>query len=120
MGLLAADLERHRMEIKTSSRPGRTMEKTASVPANPVESLRVALELYAGAEKALEKSAGETDHARLYRIHRTVEEEYRKVAQVGRRPEADAILDRFPGWTYLKGQPPEPGDWTPLPAPEEK
>ena len=87
---------------------------------NPVDVLRSKLAEHAGLEVSTEKTASTEDNGRLYELHREVEMVYRAAVKVGRRPEADALLDKFAGWRYLKGQPGEPGDMTPLPAPEEK
>ncbi len=111
MGLLSYDLERLRSAMLISP-------KTASTNS-PMEELRSALELYSGASAALEKSAGMEEHGRLWRLHGNVESAYRKTAKVGKRPEADALLDKFSGWAYLKGQPSEPGDMKPLPGPDK-
>jgi len=101
--------------------PARPISKTASImKPDPVESLRAALELYAGATQAIEKTAGETEHQRLWTLHGQAETAYRNAVKLGKRPEANAMLDKFAGWSYLKGQPGEPGDLHPLPAPEEK
>jgi hypothetical protein len=117
MGLLSADLDRHRTHLRVN---GDT--KQASHPALPsaVESLRSSLERFAGAEASLEKSASDKDHERLWRIHEEVEKAYRRSVKEGRKTEADALLDKFAGWQYLKGMPGEAGDLHPLPAPEEK
>ena len=87
---------------------------------NPVDILRSRLAEHAGFETATEKTASADDHGRLYALHREDEMIYRAAVKLGKRPEADALLDKFAGWRYLKGQPGEPGDMTPLPAPEEK
>lgn len=87
---------------------------------NPVDVLRSKLAEHAGLEAASEKTASADDDGRLYELHREVEMVYRAAVKLGKRPEADALLDKFAGWRYLKGQPGEPGDMTPLPAPEGK
>jgi hypothetical protein len=118
MGLLAADLERLRSHMNA---PAARISKTASMSKpEPVETLRAALELYAGATQATEKTAGDDEHKRLWTLHLQAEAAYRNAVKLGKRVEASAVLDKFAGWSYLKGQPGEPGDLHPLPAPEEK
>ncbi len=110
MGLLAGDLERW---LKTAS--------VAPVEGeNPIIRLRAELEQYAGAEISLTKEASDADYERLYTMHKNVEAAYRGAVKVGKKPEADAILDKFANWKYLKGAPGEPDDLHPLPAPDEK
>lgn len=87
---------------------------------DPVDVLRSKLAEHAGLQSATEKTASAEDNSRLYELHREVEMVYRASVKLGKRPEADALLDKFAGWRYLKGQPGEAGDLTPLPAPEEK
>lgn len=111
MGLLAADLSR--FKAKTA----------AEVPPKPVkqlEDLRDELERYAGAETSLQKEAAEEDHTRLFILHGNVEKTYREVVKIGKRKEANALLGKFSGWTYLKGSPGVPGDMHPFPTPDEK
>lgn len=115
MGLLAADLERLKSFVVRA--PG---TKVASARPGPVEALRASLESYAGALVPAEKTASAEDHARLWTLHEGVEAAYREAARLGKRAEADAALDKFSGWTYLKGRPSEPGDLHPLPAPAER
>jgi hypothetical protein len=118
MGLLAADLERLRSHMNA---PVARISKTASMAKpEPVETLRSALELYAGAAQATEKTAGDDEHKRLWSLHEQAEAAYRNAVKLGKRVEASAVLDKFAGWSYLKGQPGEQGDLHPLPAPEEK
>lgn len=114
MGLLAADLARYR-----SARAGTV--KTAAAPvSDPVGFLRIGLEAFTGAQVVLEKSASPEDYHRLYTMHREIERAYRESVKIGKKPEADEILSKFSGWSWLRGAPGEPGDWTPLPAPDEK
>lgn len=87
---------------------------------NPVDILRSKLAEHAGLEAAMEKTASADDNGHLYALHREVEMVYRAAVKLGKRPEADKLLDKFAGWRYLKGQPGEAGDMTPLPVPEEK
>lgn len=121
MGLLAADLQRYReRHLKTSSdRPA-----VRFTEPNGLESLESALQRYAGANLAAEKTASEKiseeDHKTLWSLHREVEKGYRWAVKQGNRPEANAILDKYAGWTWLKGAPKEPGDLHPFPAPDGK
>lgn len=119
MGLLSADLEVHRARIAKTVQENLSV-KTAQTKDNPLENLRTALELYRGTESALEKAGGDGEFPRLWERHRAVEAAYRQAAKVGKRLEADAVLDKFSGWAYLKGAPAEPGDLRPLPGPDVK
>lgn len=116
MGLLAADLASHRQRLI----PAHALRKEARVKEElrPLDLLRGSLELYAGAELTLEKSASTEDHTRLFQLHAGVEKAYRDAVKEGKKPEADALLDKFAGWKYLKGAPGQVGDKHPLPAPE--
>lgn len=115
MGLLSADLERYRIRhAKTAG------EVPLEKPVTPLDILQSRLAEYAGMGQATEKTASSQDLERMYAIHREVEQAYRAAVKVGKRPEADAALDKFSGWRYLKGQPGEPGDMKPFPAPDSK
>ena len=112
MGLLTADLDRYR----------RALPKSASFAQKPgaVEVLRNALEKFSGADSVLEKAASAEDSARLWELHKAAEAAYREAVKAGKKPEADATLDKFSGWKWLKGAPGEPGDLHPMPAPDEE
>lgn len=114
MGLLSADLDRYRARHAKTASPAK---ETLSV--EPLALLQSRVAEYAGMGHATEKTASSAELERLYALHREVEQAYRASVKVGRRADADAILDKFSGWRYLKGQPSEPGDLTPLPAPEK-
>lgn len=119
MGLLSADLERHRSGLRKVS----FIEKATPViqkKASAMDTLKVCLEQFAGADTAMEKAASEEDRGRLFILHEAVEVAYRESVKAGKRPEADALTDKFAGWKYLKGQPGEAGDLHPFPAPGEK
>lgn len=118
MGLLSADLELHRRSIKkiASVKPH---EEDVAQPT-PVDSLKIAIELYAGADHGSEKTASDADLKRLHVLHKGVESSYREAVKAGKKVEADQLLDKFSGWRWLKGAPGEPGDLHPLPAPDEK
>jgi hypothetical protein len=119
MGLLSADLERHRSGLRKVS----YIEKATPViqqKASTLDILKVCLEQFAGADAAMEKSASEPDRSRLFTLHEAVEVAYRESVKAGKRPDADTMLDKFAGWKYLKGQPGETGDLHPFPAPGEK
>jgi hypothetical protein len=119
MGLLSADLQRHRTSLVKSAflvKADQPKEKRASA----VDVLRATLEQYAGADRSIEKSASQEDHTRLYNLHRAVEASYREAVKAGKRSEADTELSKFSGWAYLKGQPGEEGDLHPFPVPAEK
>jgi hypothetical protein len=126
MGLLSFDLQYHRKSaMRKVDLPKVAFEldakpAAAQEPQSKVETLQAALELFAGAERGTEKTADTKDLDRLYDLHRKVESEYRLAVKCGKKPDADALLDKFSGWRYLKGAPGEPGDMHPLPAPEEK
>lgn len=119
MGLLSVDLERHRAGIRKMA----SIEK-ADLIALPkpgiLDLLKTCLEQYVGAEQTLEKAAIEDDHKYLFKLHEAVEASYRNAVKIGKRPEADKMLEKFAGWKYLKGQPGEVGDFHPFPAPDEK
>lgn len=125
MGLMAADLERHRSRLTTKTASERPMVRTEPKALTVLE---MGLDRYAGAIVALEKSASiadphrnpDDDHQKLWSIHEDVEKCYRMVCKEGRRIEANKLIDKYAGWAYLKGQPGEPGDLHPLPAPDEK
>lgn len=117
MGLLSADLEVHRAKISKTVQENLFVKTSKD---NPLENLRTALELYRGTESSLEKAGSEGEYPRLWERHRAVEAAYRQTAKIGRRLEADAVLDKFAGWSYLKGAPAEPGDLKPLPGPDGK
>lgn len=119
MGLLSVDLERHRSGIRKVA----TIEKATPVmqkKASTLDILKVCLEQFAGADTAMEKSASEEDRSRLFILHESVEVAYRDAVKAGKRPDADALTEKFAGWKYLKGQPGEAGDLHPFPAPGEK
>jgi hypothetical protein len=111
MGLLAADLKRLRSKTASEAPPK---------PVRQIENLRDELERYAGAEHSLQKEASAQDHERLFVLHGNVETTYREAVKIGKRKEANVLLDKFAGWTYLKGSPGVPGDMTPFPVPDEK
>lgn len=115
---MTADLERHR----SGSRKTASLEKSdAPAPkATPLDILKVCLEQHAGAAASLQKTASDEECTYLYDLHRAVERAYRLTVKVGKRPEANALLDKFAGWVYLKGQPGEAGDMHPFLAPGEK
>ena len=115
MGLLSADLERYRARHQKQAG-----ELKPEKPVMPLDILQSRLAECAGMEQSTEKTASAQDLERLYALHREVEQAYRTSVKTGKRPEADAMLDKFSGWRYLKGQPGEPGDMSPLPAPEKK
>lgn len=119
MGLLSVDLERHRAGIRKVS----YIEKVTPVAkktASSLDTLKVCLEQFAGADTAMEKAASEEDRSRLFALHQAVETAYRETVKAGKRPDADALIEKFAGWKYLKGQPGEAGDLHPFPAPGEK
>jgi hypothetical protein len=119
MGLLSADLERHRSGLRKVSH----IEKATPViqkKASAMDILKICLEQFAGADTAMEKSASDDDRSRLFTLHEAVETAYRESVKAGKRPEADTLVDKFAGWKYLKGQPGEAGDLHPFPAPGEK
>lgn len=118
MGLLSADLEVHRRSIKKIAAV-KPHEEDVALPG-PVDQLKIAIELYAGAGQGSEKVASESDLKHLYNLHKGVESSYRETVKAGRKVEADQLLDKFSGWRWLKGAPGEPGDLHPLPAPDEK
>lgn len=115
MGLLQTDLAKHRL-----SNGYRVVEKRAAPLPAPPEILKMTLEQYSGAHSSLEKEASEGDHRRLWHLHKAVQHAYDICAKLGKRPEADEVLDKFAGWSWLKGRPKNEGDWAPFPAPEEK
>lgn len=117
MGLMAADLERHRSRLTTKTASERPM---ARIEPNALIQLEMNLDRYAGATTTLDKSASEETHQKLWASHEDVEKCYRWASKEGRRIEANKLIDKYAGWAYLKGQPGEPGDLHPLPAPDEK
>ncbi len=118
MGILQADLNEY---LKSYRRLPPDEEKTASPleETDVLDVLKISLERYAGACASLTKEASDDDHQRLYLLHGAVEDSYAVCAKFGKRPEANELLDKFSGWTYLKGCPKKRNDWTPLPVPEE-
>lgn len=126
MSLMAADLERHRGKFITKAAADRS---AVLIEPKALSVLELELDRYAGAMVAMEKSASgpldphrdlTQDHRKLWAIHEAVEKDYRWACKEGKRDEANKLIDKYAGWAYLKGQPGEPGDLHPLPAPDEK
>lgn len=93
-----------------------TSRKEASV--SPLEALEGACKEFAKSQEAMEKSAEDKKADgcdELFCLHEGVVSNFKKAALAGRRKEAAEILDKFPGWDYLKGLPRMDGEWSPLP-----
>jgi len=119
MGLLSADLDRHRSGIGKVAFLTKASEPAIKRPT-PSELLKICLEQYTGATQTLEKSATETDYRYLHDLHKAVEAAYRSAVKLGKRDEADKVVEKFAEWKYLKGQPGQEGDLHPFPVPNEK
>lgn len=115
---MTADLARHRQGL--TKRASLDKPEAPPPPPTPIDLFKVCLEQHAGAANSLDKTASDQDFGHLYALHRAVETAYRGCVKVGKRPEANAMLEKFSGWSYLKGQPGEAGDMHPFVLPGEK